>query len=188
MGMWDVSAHVGQLVTILIMAVALGLDAFSLGIGIGMKGIRLRDVLKISTVTALFHVIMPLIGMVTGKYVSALLGDITTYAAGGLLILLGGHMIWNAFREGDTKLVDHRTMLGVTLFSFSVSIDSFSVGVSLGMFSSDLLLSVLAFGICGGVMSIMGLLLGRRVSQNLGDYGEAVGGAILLAFGLLFIF
>ncbi|CAH1195586.1 MULTISPECIES: manganese efflux pump MntP [Paenibacillus] len=186
--MWDVSAHVGQLVTILIMAVALGLDAFSLGIGIGMKGIRLRDVLKISTVTALFHVIMPLIGMVTGKYVSALLGDITTYAAGGLLILLGGHMIWNAFREGDTKLVDHRTMLGVTLFSFSVSIDSFSVGVSLGMFSSNLLLTVLAFGICGGVMSIMGLLLGRRVSQNLGDYGEAVGGAILLAFGLLFIF
>lgn len=188
MGMWDVSAHVGQLVTILIMAVALGLDAFSLGIGIGMKGIRLRDVLKISTVTALFHIIMPLIGMVTGKYVSALLGDITTYAAGGLLILLGGHMIWNAFREGDTKLVDHRTMLGVTLFSFSVSIDSFSVGVSLGMFSSNLLLTVLAFGICGGVMSIMGLLLGRRVSQNLGDYGEAVGGAILLAFGLLFIF
>ncbi|MMZ71756.1 manganese efflux pump MntP [compost metagenome] len=56
------------------------------------------------------------------------------------------------------------------------------------MFSSDLILTVLAFGVCGGVMSVMGLLLGRRVSQNLGDYGEAIGGAILLAFGLLFIF
>ncbi|MFS0872244.1 manganese efflux pump MntP family protein [Paenibacillus xylanilyticus] len=186
--MWDVSAHLGQLVTILIMAVALGLDAFSLGIGIGMKGIRLRDVLRISFVTALFHVIMPLIGMYTGKYVSSFLGDITTYAAGGLLVLLGGHMILNAFREGDTKLVDHRSMLGVILFSLSVSVDSFSVGVSLGMFSSDLVLTVLAFGACGGIMSVMGLLLGRRVSQNLGDYGEAIGGAILLAFGLLFIF
>ncbi|WFR64232.1 manganese efflux pump MntP family protein [Paenibacillus amylolyticus] len=186
--MWDVSAHVGQLVTILIMAVALGLDAFSLGIGIGMKGIRLRDVLRISTVTALFHIIMPLIGMYMGKYASSLLGDITTYVAGGLLVLLGGHMILNAFREGDTKLVDHRSLLGVILFSLSVSVDSFSVGVSLGMFSSDLILTVLAFGVCGGLMSIMGLLLGRRVSQNLGDYGEAIGGAILLAFGLLFIF
>jgi putative Mn2+ efflux pump MntP len=188
MGMWDVSAHVGQLVTILIMAVALGLDAFSLGIGIGMKGIRLRDVLRISTVTALFHIIMPLIGMYTGKYVSSLLGDITTYAAGGLLVLLGAHMILNAFREGHTKLVDHRSLLGVILFSLSVSVDSFSVGVSLGMFSSDLVLTVLAFGVCGGLMSVLGLLLGRRVSQNMGDYGEAVGGAILLAFGLLFIF
>ncbi|MEK4276694.1 manganese efflux pump MntP [Paenibacillus sp. FSL R7-0026] len=186
--MWDVSAHVGQLVTILIMAIALGLDAFSLGIGIGMKGIRLRDVLRISIVTALFHIIMPLIGMYMGKYVSSLLGDITTYAAGGLLVLLGAHMVLNAFREGDTKLVDHRSLLGVVLFSLSVSVDSFSVGVSLGMFSSDLILTVLAFGVCGGVMSVMGLLLGRRVSQNLGDYGEAIGGAILLAFGLLFIF
>ncbi|MEK4114000.1 putative Mn2+ efflux pump MntP [Paenibacillus sp. DS2363] len=186
--MWDVSVHVGQLVTILIMAIALGLDAFSLGIGIGMKGIRLRDVLRISIVTALFHIIMPLIGMYMGKYVSSLLGDITTYAAGGLLVLLGVHMILNAFREGDTKLVDHRSLLGVVLFSLSVSVDSFSVGVSLGMFSSDLILTVLAFGVCGGVMSVMGLLLGRRVSQNLGDYGEAIGGAILLAFGLLFIF
>lgn len=97
-------------------------------------------------------------------------------------------MILNAFREGDTKLVDHRSLLGVVLFSLSVSVDSFSVGVSLGMFSSDLILTVLAFGVCGGVMSVMGLLLGRRVSQNLGDYGEAIGGAILLAFGLLFIF
>lgn len=186
--MWDVSAHVGQLVTILIMAVALGLDAFSLGIGIGMKGIRLRDVLRISIVTALFHIIMPLIGMYMGKYVSSLLGDITTYAAGGLLVLLGAHMILNAFREGDTKLVDHRSLLGVVLFSLSVSVDSFSVGVSLGMFSSDLILTVLAFGVCGGVMSVMGLLLGRRVSQNLGDYGEAIGGAILLAFGLCLYF
>lgn len=37
-------------------------------------------------------------------------------------------------------------------------------------------------------MSILGLLIGRHVSRGLGDYGEALGGAILLGFGLLFIF
>lgn len=35
---------------------------------------------------------------------------------------------------------------------------------------------------------MLGLLLGRKVSRNLGDYGEAVGGAILLAFGFMFMF
>jgi putative Mn2+ efflux pump MntP len=74
------------------------------------------------------------------------------------------------------------------IISLSVSIDSFSVGVSLGMFVNSIVLTVLAFGLCGGFMSITGLLLGRRVSRGLGDYGEALGGAILLAFGLLFIF
>lgn len=48
------SADAGQVVTILIMAVALGMDALSLGVGIGMKGIRLRDVLRISIVIGFF--------------------------------------------------------------------------------------------------------------------------------------
>lgn len=186
--MYETSAVLGQLMTIMIMAVALGLDAFSLGIGIGMKGIRLLHILKISVLIGFFHILMPLLGMLTGHYVSSLLGQVTAYVAGGLLVLLGGHMIFNAFKSGDTRMLDHKSLLGMVLFSLSVSIDSFSVGVSLGMFQNNRILTVLAFGICGGAMAIMGLLLGRRVSRNLGEYGEALGGAILLAFGLAFIF
>lgn len=186
--MWETSASLGQLITILIMALALGLDAFSLSVGIGMRGIRLLHVLKISIWVGIFHVIMPLIGIFTGQYVSLLLGTITGYVAGGLLILLGGHMVANAFYGGMTKIVDYRSWIGISIFSLSVSMDSFSVGVSLGMFNSNVLITVLAFGFCGGLMSILGLLLGRKVGHNLGEYGEALGGAILLAFGLLFIF
>ncbi|WP_025684755.1 manganese efflux pump MntP family protein [Paenibacillus maysiensis] len=186
--MLEASAHVGQIVTILVMAVALGMDALSLGVGIGMKGIRLRDVLRISTVIGFFHILMPLLGMFTGHYMSSLLGYVTTYFAGGLLILLGGHMVYNSFKGDGVQVLDHRSPLGLLLFSLGVSVDSFSVGVSLGMFQSDLVLTVLTFGFCGGAMAMLGLLLGRKVSRNLGDYGEAVGGAILLAFGFMFMF
>ena len=191
MGVVGVYAGAGQIITIAIMAVALGLDAFSLGVGIGMKGIRLLHVLQLSLFVAFFHVLMPLLGLVTGDYVGQLLGQVTQYAAGGLLLLLGGHMIYNSFRPGDSvglQAVDHRSLWGMLLISLSVSVDSFSVGVSLGMFVDHILLTVLTFGACGGLMSMVGLLLGRRVSQGLGDYGEAIGGAILLGFGLLFIF
>lgn len=186
--MLETSADLGQLIAILIMAAALGMDAFSLGIGIGMKGIRLLHVLKISVLIGIFHIVMPLLGMFTGHYVSSLLGQVTTYAAGGLLILLGIHMVWNSFKGGEIRMIDHRSLPGMILFALSVSVDSFSVGVSLGMFRSNLVLTVLAFGFFGGLMSVLGLLLGRRASRNLGDYGEALGGAILLAFGLAFIF
>lgn len=186
--MLETSAGLGQLITILIMATALGMDAFSLGIGIGMKGIRLLHVLRISVLIGFFHILMPLLGIFTGQYMSSLLGQVTNYAAGGLLILLGAHMVFNSFKAGETRMIDHRSLPGMLLFSLSVSIDSFSVGVSLGMFRSDLLLTVLAFGICGGALSVMGLLLGRRVSRNLGEFGEALGGVILMAFGLAFIF
>ncbi|MFD0714890.1 manganese efflux pump MntP family protein [Paenibacillus sp. GCM10027626] len=177
----------GQLLTILIMAVALGLDAFSLGIGIGLKGIRLLDILKISTLIALFHILMPLMGMFAGKYMSSLLGHVATTVAGALLLLLGSHMVYSSLRGEAVRSIDHRKAWGMLVFALSVSIDSFSVGLSLGMFSADIVLTVLSFGFFGGVLSIVGLLIGRRVSPNLGEYGEACGGIILFTFGLLFI-
>jgi manganese efflux pump family protein len=181
------SAELGQLFTILIMAIALGMDAFSLGIGIGLKGIRLWDILKISTVIGLFHVIMPLTGMWMGQYVSFLLGDVATMAGGALLILLGGHMVYSSLRGEDVVSFDHRTIWGLLVFALSVSVDSMSVGVSLGMLSSDLLLTIASFGLAGGLLSVMGLLLGRRAGHWVGGYGEAVGGCILLAFGIRFL-
>jgi putative Mn2+ efflux pump MntP len=185
--MFDVSAETGQMITILVMAVALGMDAFSLGIGIGLKGVRIRDVLKLSSIIAIFHVLMPLVGMITGQYVSGLLGGIATSAAGALLLLLGGHMVYSSLRGEAVDSIDHRTVWGMLVFSFSVSIDSFSVGVSLGMFSAHLLLTVFMFGFFGGLMSVLGLLLGRKASSSMGGYGEALGGVILFAFGLLFL-
>lgn len=183
----EATLHTGQFVTLFILAIALGMDAFSLGIGIGLKGIRLRDILKLSSIIALFHIIMPLAGMFTGQFVSGLLGDVATIVAGILLVLLGGHMIYSSLRGEAVQAFDYRSTWGTLLFALSVSIDSFSVGITLGMFAADLVLTVLLFGLAGGFMSILGLLLGRRVSRNLGEYGEALGGAILLIFGILFI-
>ncbi|WP_421924853.1 manganese efflux pump MntP family protein [Paenibacillus luteus] len=185
-----VEAHMqaGQFLTLFIIAVALGLDAFSLGLGIGLKGIRLRDILKLGIVIALFHVLMPLVGIYTGQYVGGLLGDVATTAAGILLVLLGGHMIYSSLRGEAVQSFDHKSLWGLLVLSLSVSIDSFSVGITLGMFSANLWMTILLFGILGGLMSVSGLLLGRKVSGNLGEYGEAIGGGILFVFGILFIF
>ncbi|WP_188541342.1 manganese efflux pump MntP [Paenibacillus segetis] len=180
--------QLGELVTIMLIAVALGMDAFSLGIGIGMKGVRRNDAIRIGSAVSLFHMLMPLLGIFAGQYVGGLLGQYARFVAGGLLFLLGAHMIVSSIKGSGIQSINHRSFLGVLLFSLSVSIDSFSVGVSLGMFHSNLWLSVLSFGFVGGLLSVLGLALGRKMSRGLGDYGEAAGGAILLAFGLMFIF
>ncbi|MFD0617305.1 manganese efflux pump MntP family protein [Paenibacillus sp. GCM10027629] len=177
----------GELITILVMAVALGFDAFSLGLGIGMKGIRVREIIKIGAVVAIFHILMPLAGLYMGRYLGALLGNVATLAAGGLLLLLGGHMIYSSLRGDAVQSIDYRSSWAIVLFSLSVSIDSFSVGVSLGMFPINLWLTILSFGLCGGIMSILGLMLGSQVSHRLSEYGEAFGGVILFTFGVLFI-
>ena len=186
--MIETTVQSGQLATILIMGVALGLDAFSLGIGVGMKGIRLKHVLTISALVAFFHMLMPLAGLLAGRYVGSLLGEVTGAAAGGLLALLGAHMIWNSFRREEGEPVNHTTFAGMLAFALGVSIDSFSVGVSLGMFETHTALIVAVFGLAGGMMSILGLLLGRKAGTRLGEYGEMFGGVILLVFGFMFMF
>lgn len=183
----DASAYAGQFLTLLIIAMALGFDAFSLGLGIGLKGIRLLDILKLGVIIALFHMIMPVGGILMGQLVSGLLGSVATIAAGVLLMLLGSHMIYSSIRGEDVRSFNHRSSLGLLVLAMSVSVDAFSVGVTLGMFSANMWLTILLFGLFGGLMSMLGLLLGRKVSSNLGEYGEACGGAILLVFGFLFI-
>ncbi len=180
--------YAGQFVTLLIFAMALGLDAFSLGLGIGLKGVRFRDIAKLVVVIGLFHVLMPIGGMLTGHLVSDLLGEVAQTVAGILLLMLGGHMIYSSFRGDDVQSFDHRSALGLLILAFSISIDAFSVGLTLGMFSASFWMTITMFGLAGALMSMFGLLLGKRVSGKMGEYGEACGGAILFVFGLFFIF
>lgn len=178
------SAESGPMLSLLMMAIALGMDAFSLGIGMGMRNIRFIQILKISFVIGIFHVIMPLLGMFAGKYVSSFLDDIAEVAGGGLLILLGIHMIYSAWRGGDDHVFNAATFWGLMMFALSVSLDSFSVGISLGLFASHIWLTVIMFGFFGAVMSFLGLTLGSKISSSLGGYGEALGGMVLVLFGL----
>ncbi|PTX62502.1 putative Mn2+ efflux pump MntP [Melghirimyces profundicolus] len=178
----------GQLFTLLMIAVALGTDAFSLGIGIGMRGVLVREALKISGMIGFFHVMLPLLGITVGRYLGSLVENIAVITGGGLLCFLGLNMIYQAFRSGKEVRVFHTaTPLGIVVFSLGVSLDSLSAGLSLGLFEADAILAVLLFGTVGGLMACTGLLLGRNVGSWIGDYGEAVGGIILISLGLRFL-
>ncbi|HIW31192.1 MAG TPA: manganese efflux pump MntP family protein, partial [Candidatus Paenibacillus intestinavium] len=116
--MLDTNAWIGQLMAIMMIAIALGFDAFSLGIGIGLKGIRYRHILKLGIVIGLFHIVMPIGGMLMGNLMSSVLGNWATIVAGILLIMLGTHMIINSFKEEEMQMLDHRTFWGLMLLSF----------------------------------------------------------------------
>jgi putative Mn2+ efflux pump MntP len=177
------SEFIGEMITLNIMAFALGMDAFSVGLGIGMVRIRLKQIFKIGIMIGLFHVVMPLIGMLAGRFLSERFGDIAALLGGGLLLFLGIQMIWSSFKEEERKLIAP-VGFGLFLFSLSVSIDSFSVGLSLGIYGAKTALVLIFFGVGACVLTWLGLLLGRKVQGWIGTYSEALGGGILMAFGI----
>ncbi|MFV9510394.1 manganese efflux pump MntP family protein [Tepidibacillus sp. LV47] len=179
--------HLGEIVTFLMIAVALGMDAFSLGIGIGIQGLTIMQIMKVSTTIGIFHIIMPLIGIGVGHYLSTMIGDVATLLGGSLLVLLGLNMIWSSFSEKEAYSLSQIDGIGLLLLAFSVSIDALSIGFSLGLFSANIWFAILLFGLVGGVMTAIGLSIGTKIGHWLGEYGEIFGGIILLVFGIKFL-
>ncbi|EKN66600.1 hypothetical protein BABA_15862 [Neobacillus bataviensis LMG 21833] len=177
------SEMVGEVVTLVIMAFALGMDAFSVGLGMGMYELRLKKIFNIGITIGLFHVWMPLVGLIAGKFLSEKFGVFATVIGGLLLIVLGAQMIWSTMKKGEEKVISP-VGFGLLLFALSVSLDSFSVGLTLGIYGAKTIMVILCFGIVATVQTWAGLLLGRKVQGWLGRYSEALGGAILLAFGI----
>ncbi|MFJ7726008.1 manganese efflux pump MntP family protein [Neobacillus sp. NPDC097160] len=177
------SGMVGELVTLLLMAFALGMDAFSVGLGMGMYKLRMKKIFNIGITIGLFHVWMPLVGLIAGKFLSDKFGVFATFIGGLLLILLGVQMVWSTVKKGEEKVISP-VGFGLLLFALSVSLDSFSVGLTLGIYGAKTIMVIICFGIVATVLTWAGLLLGRKVQSWLGTYSEALGGAILLAFGL----
>lgn len=178
---------IGEMITLAMMAFALGMDAFSVSLGMGMLRLRLKQIAYIGLTVGFFHIVMPLIGMAIGRLLSVRLGHMATYIGGGLLLILGIQMVIASFRHEQEHWL-RPIGIGLFLFSFSVSLDSFSVGLSLGIYGVGIVFAVIAFGLTSMVLTWMGLLLGRRFQRWLGTYSEALGGTILLLFACKLLF
>jgi putative Mn2+ efflux pump MntP len=167
-----------------LLALVMGIDAFTLALGVGCRGVSIKWMLLLSLLVGLFHAIMPLLGIVVGHWVGHALGHASLYVGGSVFILLGANMLYQVWASETHRVRNPFTSLGAILFAFGVSIDSFSAGLSLGLFAVQLVTAVLIFGIVGSIATLSGFLLGRRLAGWFGTYAELLGGALLIGWGL----
>lgn len=175
-----------NLLTILALAVALGTDAFSMCLGLGLAGVTRRQVLIVSATVLVFHIVMPLLGWYAGEFAGTVVGRAAGIAGALLLVYLGIKMIRSARRGGDDA--DPRVVLvntwGLLLLAASVSMDALSVGFSLGTRQVNLLLTAGIIGVTAGLMTAAGLILGRFVGTRVGERAVLGGGLLLVGIGL----
>ncbi|MCG8400665.1 MAG: manganese efflux pump MntP family protein [Firmicutes bacterium] len=175
--------------TVFALAVALGTDAFSMCLGLGIAGVTMRQVLIISFTVLVFHIVMPLLGWYAGGLAGSVAGRAAAIAGALLLIYLGGKMVHSSIKGGesmDPKVVLVNTW-GLLLLAASVSMDALSVGFSLGARQVDLLLTAGVIGLVAGVMTAAGLFLGRIVGNRVGERAVLGGGILLVIIGVRMI-
>ena len=92
-----------QLITIIFVAVVLGLDAFSLALGYGMRGIPRKDIFQFTVIITLYHIIMPFVGLRIGLAAGELLGIWAARLGGLALAYIGFEMLIKGYREIKTE-------------------------------------------------------------------------------------
>lgn len=169
------------------LAVAVGTDAFSLSVGIGLAGVSRRYMLLLTVTVFLYHIIMPLIGWLLGEYTGRLIGRAAVVAGALLLAYLGGRMIWAAKKAKSAQAPERIRFnaWGILLLGAGVSMDALSVGFTLGARQANLPFTVLVIGVVAGAMTFAGLVSGRFLGALAGARAQFLGGLILIAAGIM---
>ena len=73
-----------------IIFISLGLDTLAVSLGLGLSGLPRNRWVRVGLTFALCEGLMPVIGLLIGRWLGASLGAIATYIAAAILIVIGG--------------------------------------------------------------------------------------------------
>lgn len=176
-----------SLITVLLLAVALGVDAFSVAIGIGAANHKKSwaPVLRLSLAFGLFQFVMPLIGWLAGSTVVELISGFDHWVAFALLVFVGGKMIWEGLeKENDKEKADQTRGIPLLLLSIATSIDALAVGFSFSLLKTPILFPAVIIGIICFCMTAVGMIFGKILARIFGRKVEIFGGIVLIAIGI----
>lgn len=191
------------MIEVLLLAIALAMDAFAVSIGLGAKlGTKQSHyVLKLAVLVALYFGIaqgvMPLIGYLLGAVMLGWLASAAPWIGAIILVGLGAKMLYEALKPEDRdELIDHaaeeesvgpsemvsgRVMLSLAI---ATSIDAMAAGFTLNLLSVNALLACLIIALVTAGFGFFGVYLGRQSGTWLEDKAEILGGLVLIAIGI----
>ena len=174
-------------IELLLIAIGLSMDAFSVSIckGLTTKRFSWRMALICGLWFGFFQALMPIIGYFLGSQFQHLIESIDHWIAFGLLVLIGANMIREALsnkeEDANSSALDFKTML---LLAIATSIDALAVGVSFACIQVKIWSSVLIIGLTTFVFSILGVKVGNVFGSKFEKSAGIVGGTILIIIGL----
>ena len=176
-----------DLVTILLIAVGLSMDAFAVSIthGITIRHERMNNAFRVGFFFGGFQSLMPVIGWLAGRSLRDFIAGVDHWIAFGLLGFIGGKMIYESLKldpgKKDNTSLELSTLL---LLAIATSIDALAVGVSFAFLKISIITPAVVIGAVTFLLSFLGFLVGNRVGHFFESKIEIVGGIILIGIGI----
>lgn len=172
-----------EIFSIILIGIALSMDTFSLSLGVGMFSISNKKALRLALIVGAMHFIMPFLGMILGDKLIRTFEIKYDILLGFILIIIALQMIVDIIRHEEEKF--NLSLLGMFMFAFGVSLDSFSLGLGLKAITSNIYLAMSVFAICSALFTYFGIIVGRFANKILGIYANILGAIILFVLGFM---
>jgi putative Mn2+ efflux pump MntP len=178
------------LLELLLISLALSLDAFAVALSCGMRlpVNRYRKFLKIALAFGVFQALMPLLGSLLSKYLLARYIARYSYLISFLVFAaLGAKTFYDFFvnrgaeAKGSCVCDSNRCLLSLAI---ATSIDAFLIGSVLGLKAVSLPMAVTWIGAVTFCNSLIGCLLGNKAVGFLARYSRLLAGVILIALAV----
>ena len=174
-----------------LLGVGLAMDAFSVSMANGLSAPKMSRAMTIAIplTFAVFQFLMPMIGWFCVRSVAEAFTSFQRaipWIALVLLLYIGGKMLIEGFRGGETEHTDVALKPGALLIQgVATSIDALSVGFTIEQYhvsqalAASLIIGGLTFVICS-----CGLRIGQRFGTRLAGKASILGGIILIGIGI----
>lgn len=175
-----------SILTTLILAFGLALDAFAVAVAAGTTSSkpRAKQAFTIAGFFGVFQALMPLAGWSAGSWLENYIADYDHWVAFLLLCLIGLHMIYESLRQDRTKPgIDASNFVVLLLLSIATSIDALAAGISFAFLDVAIARTVVIIGIVTFFLSLIGFHLGDRMGHFFEKRVRMIGGLILIAVG-----
>lgn len=173
------------MIFIILIAVSLSMDAFSISLAYGTNKIILKKRIIISIIVGIFHFIMPLIGNSIGNVTIKNINFNPNYIASIIFVYLSIDMFIESLKNEDSEIIT--SFIKILLFALAVSIDSFSVGLTLFAITDKYLLTYTIFSVFAFLFTFIGLLLGRILNDKFGKYAKIFGSIVLFILSIIYL-
>ena len=176
-----------ELVTIIIIAVGLAMDAFVVSIvsGGAYRQLHVKHALRMAIFFGAFQAFMPLIGSLAGLSLKDYIQDYDHWIAFALLAAVGGKMIYESFKiKSVEENVDPSNVFVLLVLSVATSIDALAIGITLSFITSYIITAVTIIGLITFGLSYAGVVIGKKFGHFFENKIEAFGGLVLIGIGV----
>lgn len=174
------------IIMVLIVAVSLSMDAFSLSLAYGTLNFPKKNIMLLSTIVGLYHFFMPILGMFVGNIIINILPIKPFTLVFIVLFFIGIEMIIESLKED--RNIKMLSIIEMIIFGLAVSIDSFTVGLGLEVIYKSPFVSAFIFSISSFVFTYLGLYLGKMINNVIGRVSTIIGGVVLIIIGIFYLF